>query len=161
MTSAPKNLILDPSAPYNTALAFVETKYSNQSTRALHHYKGEFFYWTGTHYRPIETDAVRAEIYDLLDSADCPDKKESLMPFRATRTRVTDVQDALRQLRTCLTEFLYLRGYPKTLVSIRPKLLLAQMGSCISPLEGRLHTRRTSSIRCRCHSHTMPARLSQ
>jgi putative DNA primase/helicase len=96
MTSAPKNLILDPSAPYNTALAFVETKYSNQSARALHYYKGEFFYWTGTHYLPIETDTIRAEIYDLLDSADCPDKKGSLMPFRATRTRVTDVQDALK-----------------------------------------------------------------
>jgi putative DNA primase/helicase len=96
MTGVPGNLILDPSAPYNTALAFVETKYLNQSARALHYYKGEFFYWTGTHYRPIETDTIRAEIYDLLDSADCSDKKGSLMPFRATRTRVTDVQDALK-----------------------------------------------------------------
>ena len=81
MTSAPKNLILDPSAPYNTALAFVETKYSNQSTRALHHYKGEFFYWTGTHYRPIETDTVRAEIYDLLDWPIALTKREALCRF--------------------------------------------------------------------------------
>jgi hypothetical protein len=101
MTSSVANVVLDPTTPYNSALAFIEIKYSNLSVhalqvRALHYYQGEFFSWTGTHHRTIDVNTIRAEIYDFLDAADCPDKQGATIPFRATPRRVSDVLDALK-----------------------------------------------------------------
>ena len=96
MTSSVANVVLDPSTPYNTALAFIEIKYSNPGGRALHYYQGEFFHWTGPHHCTIDLDTIRAEIYDFLDTADCPDKQGETIPFRPTSRRVSDVLDALK-----------------------------------------------------------------
>jgi putative DNA primase/helicase len=96
MTSSLANVVLDPTTPYNSALAFIEIKYSNPSIHALHYYQGEFFHWTGTHYCTIDIDTMRAEMYEFLDAADCPDKQGGTIPFRPTSRRVSDVLDALK-----------------------------------------------------------------
>jgi hypothetical protein len=61
-------LILDPATPLNSALAFIETKYSVMDKFTLRYHAGEFFGWTGTHYRSIDAATIRAEIYSFLDS---------------------------------------------------------------------------------------------
>ena len=69
--TASQNLILDPRTPWNSALAFIETKYSACDTRTLLHHNGIFYGWNGTHYPPIDPDTIRSELYHFLDSADC------------------------------------------------------------------------------------------
>jgi putative DNA primase/helicase len=96
MTSFMGNVVLDPTTPYDSALAFIEMKYSNPSAQALRYYQGEFFHWTGTHYMTIDIDTIRAEIYDFLDTADCPDKQGGTIPFKPTSRRASDVLDALK-----------------------------------------------------------------
>jgi putative DNA primase/helicase len=71
-------------------------KYSNPSAQALRYYQGEFLHWTGTHYMTIDIDTIRAEIYDFLDAADCPDKQGGTIPFKPTSRRASDVLDALK-----------------------------------------------------------------
>jgi putative DNA primase/helicase len=96
MTSSVANVILHPSTPYNTALAFIEVKYSNPGSHTLHYYQGEFFHWTGTRNDTIDPATIRAEIWDFLDTADCPDKQGETIPFKPTSRRVSDVLDALK-----------------------------------------------------------------
>lgn len=96
MASSAGNVVLDPLTPYITAHAFIEIKYSNPTAHTLHYYQGEFFHWTGTHYHTIDIATIRAEIYDFLDAADCPDKQGGTIPFRPTPRRASDVLDALK-----------------------------------------------------------------
>src|SRR6516225_771359 len=94
--TASQNLILDPRTPWNSALAFIETKYSACDTRTLLHHNGIFYGWNGTHYPPIDPDTIRSELYHFLDSADCVTNGGNPLPFAPTSRRVTDVVDALK-----------------------------------------------------------------
>ena len=90
------NLILDPRTPWNSAFAFIETKYSVGDTRTLLHHNGVFYAYNGVHYPTIDSDTIRSELYYFLDSADCVTKSENLLPFAPTSRRVADVVDALK-----------------------------------------------------------------
>jgi putative DNA primase/helicase len=96
-TIAP-NVELDPATPLNTAHAIVETRYTTQGARTLHHHSGEFFRWAGTHYEPVDGDTMRSHVYDFMDSADCPAKNGATIQFNPTPRRVTDAIDALRAI---------------------------------------------------------------
>jgi putative DNA primase/helicase len=95
-STAGHNLILDPRTPWDSALAFIETKYSAGETRTLLHQGGVFYAWSGTHYSIIDPDTIRSEVYYFLDSADCITKDGNLLPIAPTARRVTDVVDALK-----------------------------------------------------------------
>jgi hypothetical protein len=96
-STAGHNLILNPGTPWDSGLAFLETKYSAGDTRTLLHQGGVFYGWTGTHYPTIDLETIRSEIYYFLDSADCVTKDgDLLLPFAPTARRVTDVVDALK-----------------------------------------------------------------
>jgi putative DNA primase/helicase len=90
------NLILNPRTPWNSALAFIETKYSAGDTRTLLHHNGVFYGWNGTHYPTIDPETVRSDLYYFLDSADCMMNGGTPLPFAPTSRRVTDVIDALK-----------------------------------------------------------------
>jgi putative DNA primase/helicase len=90
------NIELDPTTPLNTAYAIVETRYTTQDIRTLHYHCGDFFRWTGTHYEPVDSNTMRAYVYDFMDSADCPAKNGAAVQFTPTPRRVTDAIDALR-----------------------------------------------------------------
>ena len=90
------NLILDPRTPWDSALAFVETKYSVGDTRTLLHRNGVFYGWNGTHYPEIDSETIRSQLYYFLDSADCITNGGTPLPFAPTSRRVTDVVDALK-----------------------------------------------------------------
>jgi putative DNA primase/helicase len=95
-STAGHNLILDPRTPWDSALAFIETKYSAGEIRTLLHHGGVFYGWTGTHYPTIDSGAIRSEVYYFLDSADCITKDGDELPFAPNTRRVTDVVDALK-----------------------------------------------------------------
>ena len=98
MTGNSSSSILDPSAPYDSALAFRENYYIINGKSTLVYHAGQFFAWTGTHYRPVDLDTIRAHVYSFFDSADCPDKQGGITPFKATSRRVTDTVDALKAM---------------------------------------------------------------
>ena len=89
-------LILDRGTPWNTALAFIEINHTTNSKRTLHYYSGEFYGWTGSHYRKIDDSTIRSEVYYFLDSAEHITVSDVSLPFAPTSRRVTDVMDALR-----------------------------------------------------------------
>ncbi len=93
-------LVLDPRAPLETARRFVEAHHMVADLRTLHHQQLVFAKWTGTHYREIHTEEMRAEIYAFLEPAfvSVVSKKgvSSLRPFKPSSRTVSDVLDALR-----------------------------------------------------------------
>jgi putative DNA primase/helicase len=92
----PDTLILDPSTPWNSALAFIELKYTVGGIRTLHHHAGVFYRYTGTHYAEFDADAVRSEAWHILDSAYRESKNGPLVPFIPTSRRVAEFIDALK-----------------------------------------------------------------
>ena len=57
--------LIDPAAPLDTARLFVAEKHTVSETRALHHHRGAFYAWSGSHYPDTEEAALRAELYRL------------------------------------------------------------------------------------------------
>jgi putative DNA primase/helicase len=90
------NLILDPRTPWDSALAFIETKYSAGNTGTLLHHNGAFYGWNGTYYPRIDPETIRSELYYFLDSADRIIHGGNPLPFAPTSRRVSDVIDALK-----------------------------------------------------------------
>ena len=62
--------VIDPNDPLATAKSFSRTR-----DKRLIRYRGAFYTWTGTHYRQIDDEAIRRELYDFL-ATDCkPDDR--------------------------------------------------------------------------------------
>jgi putative DNA primase/helicase len=96
MTGNPNALLLDRSTPLNTAYAFIEIAYTTSDTCTLRHQSGEFYCWTGTHYKKVDSDSIRSRIYSFLDGADHVTGSSLSVPFNPTSRRVTEVLDALK-----------------------------------------------------------------
>jgi putative DNA primase/helicase len=96
MDTVTPNIELDPTTPYNTAYAIVETRYTTQGNRTLHYHGGDFLRWTGTHYELVDSNTMRAQVYDFMDSADCPAKNGTTVQFNPTFRRVNEAIDALK-----------------------------------------------------------------
>jgi hypothetical protein len=52
-----------------SARIFIERHYAAANTRILHHHRDAFFAWTGAAYAEVQTTALRAEIYKMLEHA--------------------------------------------------------------------------------------------
>lgn len=89
-------LILDPDNPIGSAREFIARRYTQAEERILHHRSGDFYSWTGTHYRDIDERAVRSEAWTFLEGAKAINKDGELVPFNPNRHRVTDALDALK-----------------------------------------------------------------
>jgi putative DNA primase/helicase len=96
MTGGPDALLLDHATPLNSAFAFIEINYTSGETCTLRHQLGEFYYWTGTHYRRIDIDSIRSGLYSFLDGADHVTGSSLPVPFNPTSRRVSEVLDALK-----------------------------------------------------------------
>jgi len=96
MTHQDHALNLDRGIPLNSALAFIEMNYMTENTRTLQHSSGEFYFWTGTHYRKIDDDTVRSQVWYFLDAANHVTQSGNSQPFDPTSRRVTEVIDALK-----------------------------------------------------------------
>lgn len=67
--TAPADIHIDPSAPFDIAQTFMGLNHSVGDTPTLHHHRGEFFEWKGSAYRVVSNDNLRARLYPFLATA--------------------------------------------------------------------------------------------
>jgi putative DNA primase/helicase len=87
--------LLDRKEPLRTARLFVQANHQRDGVRTLHHHRGDFYAWTGSHYIEASDSEIRAQVYQLLDGSDCLTKDGS-EPFRPNARLVSEAIDALK-----------------------------------------------------------------
>lgn len=89
-------LILYAGAPLVSAREYVQAHYQRGASRTLHHQGGTFFTWNETHYRESTSEDMRSRLYEFLDQAETPTKKEGeTAPFNPNKSKVANVAEAL------------------------------------------------------------------
>jgi putative DNA primase/helicase len=89
-------LVLKPTAPLDSARAFLKAKYTAASgAHLLRHHADVFRAWSGTHYPESGPATVRAELYHFLDGAFRKTLEGDTVPFEPTTNKVNHVLDAL------------------------------------------------------------------
>ena len=86
--------MLSVAAPLISARELIRRHYMRPTGQTIHHHQGTLFVWTGTHYREMDRDEVRAVIYEFLEHARRL-VNDRLISFNPNRNKVGDVQDAL------------------------------------------------------------------
>ena len=90
--------LLDPDVPIASARLFIGRHYlpadHKPGVYGIHHFRGRYYRWTGTHYESTEDTTVRKQLYGFLHSA-VARKKGMFVPFNATRPKVSLVEHAL------------------------------------------------------------------
>ncbi len=91
--------ILDPKDPLPAARELVAAEFIAQARRTLHHHRGEFLRWTGTHCAPLDDSELRATVYRYTERAvTITTNKEGepkQVPFKPTKAKVENILDAL------------------------------------------------------------------
>jgi putative DNA primase/helicase len=88
-------LVLPPAAPTVIARELVRRHHMAGGLHTLHHQMDSFYTWTGTHYRQIRKEDIRATVYQVLDEAYCESKEGRFVPFNPNKTKVANVMEAL------------------------------------------------------------------
>src|SRR5262249_25534828 len=65
---------IKPKAPYETAEIFCEHR-AGKPNNALTRYRNTWYLWTGTHYRKLDAETVRAELWSFLAKATVREKR--------------------------------------------------------------------------------------
>jgi len=87
--------VLPAGNPVECAREFVDRNFrTRDGTPCLHHYRGGFYRWVGTHYAEIDTKEVRSQLYGFLADA-LTSRSEAFQPFNPTPTKVNAIMDAL------------------------------------------------------------------
>lgn len=92
--------VLSYGTPLVSAREFVKRCYTDRTTGnpTLIRYRGDFYAWTGTHYRPKGDDEMTAHLYQFLETAVVRVKEGAnwtTRPFAPDQTRVNKVRHAL------------------------------------------------------------------
>ncbi len=90
-------VILDPSAPLETARRFVADKFMLGGRPVLLRYRDDFYRWTGSHYQVFGEADVRTELYEFCEAAKkagAPGKPPE--PFKPSQRKVGEILDGLR-----------------------------------------------------------------
>src|SRR5262249_48374921 len=95
---AAETLILNPAAPYESAAKYLELRCSApRGLTRLIYYRGDFYWWTGTHYREMSDDEMKSDIYRFLHAAKQRKKPdEDATAFMPNTSKVNEVINALR-----------------------------------------------------------------
>jgi putative DNA primase/helicase len=108
-------LVLDPKDPMSSARVFLDMIGTHEGARTLHHHRGAFYQWDGTHYPEFDEAGSKAALYSFLAAAKIQTtKKGDPVNFKPNRARVGDVLDALRaqaHLPSSLTAPAWLNAY--------------------------------------------------
>ena len=88
-------LVLSAAAPLDSAREFVGGRYMAGQMRTLRHQADAFYIWTGSCYREMKKEEIRAELYQFLDEAYCKTKDGTLAPFNPNKAKVGNVLEAL------------------------------------------------------------------
>lgn len=92
-------LILNPKAPLDSARRLLADRYTINAAQLLHHHRGSFYGWTGTHYLDITPAYIDADIYHFLEYARKYEQRKHeaiLTDFHPTRAAVAEIHAALR-----------------------------------------------------------------
>jgi putative DNA primase/helicase len=93
----PETLILSPASPYQSAEKYLQLRCSTpQEFTRLIYYRGDFYVWTGTHYRQMSDSVLKSDIYRFLDTARQRKGDNGLMSFMPNTNKVNEVVNALR-----------------------------------------------------------------
>jgi putative DNA primase/helicase len=112
---ATETLILSPASPYESAEKYLQFRCPTPHgfTRLIY-YRGDFYVWTGTHYREMSDDALRSDVYRFLQAAKQRKKGEDEpTPFMPNTNKVNEVINALRayvMIDNCVSPSTYRPG---------------------------------------------------
>ena len=96
-TPMEKTLILDPSQPLQSARELIAHRFTVDGIRTIHHWRGQYFLWEGSAYRPADDDEMASAIWSFCDKARrAVGKKNSLVPFAPNRSKTGEILAALR-----------------------------------------------------------------
>ena len=88
-------IVLPAGSPVECAREFVDRNFRTpDGALRLHHYRGVFYRWVGTHYADIDTKEVRSQLYGFLADA-LTNGNEAFQPFNPTPNKVNAIMDAL------------------------------------------------------------------
>jgi putative DNA primase/helicase len=93
---APVGDAVDTEAPYLIARLFIARNYTSGCAMTLRHHREMFFAWSGSAYREISDDTLRAQLYAYLDLCTELDDRGKATPVKPDRQLVGNVLDALR-----------------------------------------------------------------
>jgi len=89
-------LILDARDPMAIARRFISDNFTVNGRQALHRYREEFFKFSGSCYRAVDNDTMRAEIWSYLASAFKAENNGGYTPLKPKKGHVDNVVDALK-----------------------------------------------------------------
>jgi len=89
-------LVLSPSDPMTSARKFISSHCTKNGFRTVHYYRGGFYRYTGTHYKELNNDDIKSELWEFLDKALRINSEGKLVPFEPTKYKVANVLDALK-----------------------------------------------------------------
>jgi len=90
------SIVLPAGNPVGCAREFLNKNFRTPNgALCLHHYRGCFYRWVGTHYAEIDTNEVRSQLYGFLADA-LISRNEALEPFNPTPNKVNAIMDALK-----------------------------------------------------------------
>lgn len=92
--SSRSGLVLPAGAPLVAAQEFLQASCSDGDKRLLHHYRGSFYRYTGTHYREYLHEELERELYEFLNLA-LVKTKNGVAPFNPTKGKVQEISAAL------------------------------------------------------------------
>lgn len=89
-------ITLDPKDPRPSARALVSLRCTDpDGHRTVHRHLGAFYRYTGSHYRDVGDEEVKAQIWEFLEGARRIYGEDRRGPFKPTTTTVNDVFNAL------------------------------------------------------------------
>ena len=96
--TAAETLILSPASPYESAEKYLQLRCPTpEGFTRLIYYRGDFYVWTGKHYREMSDGALKSDVYHFLDAAKQRMKREDEpTPFMPNTNKVNEVINALR-----------------------------------------------------------------
>lgn len=89
-------LILQHSAPLESARKFVERDFTQNGVRTLHYQQGVFYGYTGVYYQELSDADMHARAYEFLESAKCINQSGIMVPFNPDRKSIEDFLHALK-----------------------------------------------------------------
>lgn len=133
-------IILYPDDIMDMARQLIARDFTRENLRTLHRHRGTFWLWTGSYYRQVSDEAVRAEIWKFLSKAKvdklAKNKKPTLAPFMPRPENVNAVADALRAL--CRLDDVIEPPAWLTESRVRPEALLACGNGLLHVPSGKL-----------------------
>jgi putative DNA primase/helicase len=99
---ATEPVVLSPVSPFKSAEKFLQLRYTGRDRLCrLISYRDSFYEWTGTHYRELDREELRAEVWKFLQAArvmirEKEEERATTGPFNPNPNKVNGVIDAIR-----------------------------------------------------------------